>query len=87
MQLIGEIASEDRADDHADSLVVEFFVKVSRMSERRFRAIEQHELQRIGLGDLLRRDLMATPVIDVLGDESTLGRWQTTRAISLRIVG
>ena len=71
LQLLAEVAAaENRAHDHAGPQAVEgVLFAVARILKGLVRGIEEHELQRVGGGDLLGRDFVLFPIVLEIGDE------------------
>ena len=84
LQLEGEIAAELGPHHHARPRAVERLLIVARVAQGLVGRVHEHELQRIGLLDLLGRDLMGPPVIVEVGDVTAVGHGA---AIGLRRTG
>ena len=69
LKLIGEVATEQRAHHDAGPHPVEAF-RAPGVLDGRVGSLEQHELQRVGRGDLLGRHLVSSPVVDEVADEA-----------------
>ncbi len=63
MHLTGEVSAKRSADDDSRPGPVERTVEVAGVAQRRVCRSQQHELQWVGVGHLLRRDLVAFPVV------------------------
>ena len=70
LELVGEVAAEERAHDHGRPHPVEPGLVAAGILNRRVGRFEQHELQRIGGGDLLGWNLVPPPVVGKPTDKS-----------------
>ncbi len=86
LHFAGEVAAVDRPDDHRRALFVEGFAVVARVAQRLVGGVEQHELQRIGVRHLLRRNFVLLPVVHKVGDEAPQGVRDAARTFRLRRV-
>ena len=73
LEIIGELAAKHRANDDAGTNTVEC-CHATDLGDRRIGCLEEHELERIGGGDLLRGHLVPTPVVGKTLDESPRSR-------------
>ena len=69
LQLVGEVTAKERAHHDAGPGAVEAILETARIGDGRVGCLEQHELERIGSGNLLGRHLVTAPVIVEVADE------------------
>ena len=69
LEVIGELAAEHRSHDDAGPDAIER-AHPADLGDGGIGCLEEHELERVGRGDLLRRDLVAPPVVDEALDEA-----------------
>ncbi len=74
LQLAGEVSAECRTDDHRGPGAVERLLIVAGFPQRLVRGVQQHELQGIGVVDLLRCDFVLLPIVDEVVDIPAPGR-------------
>src|SRR6188768_4256833 len=70
LKLIAELGAEGAADNDRCAGMIEVLRRITSFFQSLASGVEQHELQRIRLIDLLGRDLEFSPVILVVGNES-----------------
>ena len=87
LQLVGEIAPEQRAHDHARAGAVESRLGPAGVSDRRVRRLQKHELQGVGGVDLLRWHLVPPPVVAEAAHEATQPRGGVPRPRLRRVDG
>ena len=85
-ELGAKVTAELGADQHPDARTIEFLLVVARIPQRLVGRLEQHELQRVGLLDLLGRQLVRAPVVVEVGDVSTQDRRRAVSADDTRLV-
>ncbi len=85
LQLAGKVAAERRTNHHRRLRAIERFLVVSGFPQRLIGSVEQHELQRVGVVDLLRRNLVLLPIVDEIVHEAAQRRLEPPRAVGLRI--
>ena len=69
LQLVGKVAAKERADHDAGAHPIEA-LRAAGILDRCIGCLEEHELQRIGRGDLLWRHLVPPPVVDKITDKA-----------------
>ena len=70
LEVVGELAAEHRPHDDAGPDPVER-AHPADLGDGGIGRLEKHELERVGRGDLLRRDLVPPPVVDEAFDEAS----------------
>ena len=69
LQLRAKVAAKNRADHRTHAFPVVGPAIVAGIADGRVGRFENHELQRIGVGDLFRRHFVTLPVVDEVGNE------------------
>ncbi len=69
LHVAGKVPAEHRADNHRGTLTVERLLVISGVAHGLVGGVEQHELQRIRVGDLFRRNLVLLPVVNKVRHE------------------
>ena len=71
LQLAGKVAAKLGAHNHARVLTIERPLVVAGVLHGLVGGFQQHELQRVGLGHLLGRNLVSLPVVSEISDETS----------------
>ncbi len=79
LQVVHEVAADDGPHHHARTAPVEGLPVVARVVERLVGGVEEHELERIGGGDLPGGHLVRPPVVLEVRHETAKHGWGTIR--------
>ena len=76
LKLIAELRAKGAADHNGSAGMIEVFSGIAGFFQSLASRVEQHELQRVRLIDLLRRNLELPPVVFVVGNEAAAAGWR-----------